>query len=171
MPVGATPSSAASLRMLSASTPPSSIMRRAVSMTRSRVMPGLDRRLHLVLVAPPASGADLLGIGAQADVLAEVGRRRADAAGNRLESVEVEAVAPRRGETEQLAGVLHRHGGEVASQAGHGVGPRALGVWVVGAPHGDVATDDVAAADLLLRHRRRADEYVGAEVVGRELGD
>src|SRR4051812_4284204 len=103
MPVGATPSSAASLRMLSASTPPSSIMRRAVSMTRSRVIPGrgvpgLGRRLHLVLVAPPAGGADLLGIGAQVGVLAQVGRRRADAFGDRPQRVEVEAVAVRRGE-------------------------------------------------------------------------
>src|SRR5581483_2134591 len=98
MPVGATPSSAASLRMLRASTPPSSIMRRAVSMTRSRVMPGLDRRLYLVLVAPPAGGADLLGIGAQCDVLAEVGGSGADALGNGLEGVEVEAVTARRRE-------------------------------------------------------------------------
>src|SRR5580698_2780461 len=51
------------------------------------------RRLHLVLVLPPARRAHLLGVGAQRRVLTEILRRGADAIGDRAQGVRVEVVA------------------------------------------------------------------------------
>ena len=98
----------------------------------------------------------------------ELARPRADLGGDRRQGVEVEVVAAHRVEPEQEAGLLHRDLAEVGGEPHRRVGPGALGVRVVGAPHQCVDAVGVAAADLRLAHRRRPDEHVGPEVLGRE---
>src|ERR1700733_11017471 len=126
--------------------------RRQSSLAQYSMCPGFTRRrsarrLHLVLVLPPARRGPLLGIGAQRGVLSQVRRRGPDPLGHGLQRVQVEVVAARRRLAQELAGVLHRDAPEVAAQALLRVGPGALGVGVVGAPHHDVTAQDVAAAD------------------------
>src|SRR5262245_39869673 len=127
--------------------------------------------LDAVVVEPEAGLADSVRRRPAAEVLVELRRRRPDVSRDRGEGVEVEVVAADGVEAEQEPGLLHRDLPEVGGEPGDGVGPGALGVGVVGAPHEGVDPVGVAAADLGLAHRRRADEDVGAEVLRREPFD
>src|SRR3984957_13451416 len=137
--------------------------------------PRRDRRsagwLDLVLVLPPARRAHPLWVDAKLRILTEVGRRGPDASGDRAQGVEIEVVAAGGRLAQQLPGVLPRNAAEVAAQAFLGGWPRALRVRVVGPPHDDVATQNVTAAYLLLRHGGGADEDVLPEIVRGQLGD
>src|SRR5262245_61877095 len=124
---------------------------------------------HLVLVLPPLGPPDVVGRRDPRAVLAEVVRRRPDLLRDRAQRREVEAVATSCRLSEHLAGVVDRHIAEVVAETRDGVGPGAFGMRIVRAPHRDVTADAVPAADLFLRHGRRAHEDVLAEVLRRQL--
>src|ERR1700704_392976 len=91
----------------------------------------------------------------------------ADALDERSQRYGIEAVAIDRIEPEDLAGLVDRHVVEAHAQPLTRVRPRSLGVWEVVPPHEVVDPDAVAAVDLGLVHRGRAEPAVAIDVVAR----
>src|SRR5437868_1403931 len=97
-----------------------------------RRTPGRELSGDPVLLLPPAGVGDLVRVGPDRRILAEVFRRRADAVGDGTQDFEVEVVDVRCRLAQELAGVLDGDVGERRLQALDGVGPGALGMGVVG---------------------------------------